>query len=60
MALIRLVTHISNPRKVKKASALLRQLLKEDKVTPAHSDLLFQVIVISATSLLSCSDILTE
>ncbi len=43
VALERLVTHISNPRKFKKASALLRQLLKENKVTHAHSALLFQV-----------------
>ena len=45
MALEKLVTHISNPRKFKKASALLRQLLKENKVTLAHSTLLFQVSV---------------
>ncbi len=43
MALEKLVTHISNPRKFKKASSLLRQLLKENKVTLAHSTLLFQV-----------------
>ncbi|CAL5220662.1 g2708 [Coccomyxa viridis] len=44
VALERLVTHISNPRKFKKASALLRQLLKENKVTHAHSALLFQAL----------------
>jgi len=39
----RLIAHISKPRKFKKASPLLRQLLKENKVSSAHSALLFQV-----------------
>ena len=48
IALERLIGHISNPRKFKKASPLLRQLLKENKVTSDHSALLFQVTLVSS------------
>ncbi|CAK0783416.1 hypothetical protein CVIRNUC_006615 [Coccomyxa viridis] len=44
VALEKLGGHISNPRKFKKASPLLRQLLKEGRVTKDHAFLLFQVL----------------
>ena len=48
-ALQKIVTHISNPRRFKKASPLLRQLLSQGAVTKAHAGLLFEV---SAASML--------
>ena len=42
-ALEKITSHISNPKKFKKASPLLRQLLTEDAITKAHSNLLFEV-----------------
>ena len=44
-ALRRLATHISNPKKMKKASSLLRQLLSDGKIKPSHSSLVFEVII---------------
>ena len=49
LALERLSGHISNPRKFKKASPLLRQLLKEGRVTRDHASLLFQVVYLTTT-----------
>ena len=41
-ALQKIVTHISNPRRFKKASPLLRQLLSQGAVAKAHAGLLFE------------------
>ena len=49
VALEKLGGHISNPRKFKKASPLLRQLLKEGRVTKDYASLLFQVVSLAAT-----------
>ncbi|KAK9904853.1 hypothetical protein WJX75_003856 [Coccomyxa subellipsoidea] len=43
-ALEKITSHISNPKKFKKASPLLRQLLTEDAITKAHSNLLFEAL----------------
>jgi hypothetical protein len=42
-ALQKIITHISNPRRFKKAAPLLRQLLGQGIVTKAHAGLLFEV-----------------
>ena len=41
-ALQRLATHIVNPKKMKKASTLLRQLLSEKAIDESHSALVFE------------------
>ncbi|KAK9824923.1 hypothetical protein WJX74_007145 [Apatococcus lobatus] len=43
-ALRRLATHISNPKKMKKAGCLLRQLLSDGKIEQSHSSLVFEVL----------------
>lgn len=42
-ALQKIIGHISNPKKFKKASPLLRQLLSQGSVQKAHAGLLFEV-----------------
>lgn len=42
-ALEKIISHISNPKKFKKASPLLRQLLSQGSVQKAHASLLFEV-----------------
>ncbi len=42
-ALEKIRSHISNPKKFKKASPLLRQLLSQGAISKAHSNLLFEV-----------------
>ena len=42
-ALEKIISHISNPRKFKRASPLLRQLLSQGSVQKAHASLLFEV-----------------
>ncbi|KAK9850114.1 hypothetical protein WJX84_008973 [Apatococcus fuscideae] len=43
-ALQRLATHIVNPKKMKKASTLLRQLLSEKAIDESHSALVFEAL----------------
>jgi hypothetical protein len=43
LALEKIISHIGNPKKFKKASPLLRQLLSQGVLTAAHSNLLFEV-----------------
>ncbi|CAL8464520.1 g4055 [Coccomyxa elongata] len=43
-ALEKILSHISNPKKFKKASPLLRELLGQGVVTKAHSNLLFEAL----------------
>ena len=42
-AIVKLTAHVANPRKFRKASALLRQLLHDNKVGKAHGNLMFEV-----------------
>lgn len=42
-ALQKIAAHISNPKKFAKASALLRQLFSEGKLSGAHGELAFEV-----------------
>lgn len=42
-ALEKIISHIGNPKKFKKASPLLRQLLSQGSVHKAHASLLFEV-----------------
>jgi len=43
IALAKISVHIANPKKFTKASALLRQLFSEGKLSGAHGDLAFEV-----------------
>ncbi len=48
------MSHISNPKKFKKASPLLRELLGQGVVNEAHSNLLFEVAPSHTDPVFSC------
>jgi len=51
VALAKISVHIANPKKFVKASALLRQLFAEGKLSGAHGDLVFEVTFSTLSSL---------